>query len=171
MELDPSNEAHVVAIHEAAHALAIERTGATVVRLWIRSYADDGWEGDTGHDGRGALSDVHAAELDRLTYLAGPLAEEKFTGSMNFDECTWDLAMVSSITEQLPESSESLDDATTRVRSLLDHPPSWNLVVDLASAVLELPQGVSLPHDEVVSMASALLAPRPAPGWVIPSAS
>ena len=166
MELDKTNEAHVVAVHEAAHALAVERTGATITNFWMKSH-EAGWEGDVSHGGRAGLSDFDAAELDRMGYLAGPAAEERFAGRCDFDECARDLALAESISEQLPADRESLDVARARVGALLEDEATWAAVATLARKLLDRPERESVSHEEVEEVVVSLLGPPPAPGWTI----
>ena len=164
--LDPTLPSHVVAVHEAAHAVAAERTGTTVTEFWIREH-DDGWEGNVSHAGRPGLIDLDAAELDRLGYLAGPEAEFRFAGACDFDECEWDLDTAQSISDQLPEERETHEAARQRVRLLVADEPTWAVILELAEAVLHRAEGESVPHETVSDAVVSALGPDPAPGWRI----
>ena len=166
IDLDPTIPVHVVAVHEAAHAVAMERTGATVVELWIKHH-DAGWEGNVAHAGRPDLTDLDAAELDRLGYLAGPEAEARFAGACDFDECEWDLEMAQSISDQLPAERQGQDAARERVSRLISDEPTWGAILDLARAVLDRPEGDSVPHQAVSDVVVSALGSDPAPGWTV----
>jgi hypothetical protein len=166
IELDASDPAHIVAVHEAARALAAERTGAIVTEFWMKRH-EDGWEGRVSHAGRPGLTYDDAAELDRLGYLAGPAAEERFAGGRDFDECEDDRSLANLISEKLPTDREAEGDARGRVEGLIADGGTWYVILELARQLLARTEGESVPHDDVANIAVAELGGPAAPGWTL----
>lgn len=132
--LDPSEPAHVTAVHEAGHAVVGDRLGTTIEMATVRQ-AGPHIDGRVDQTPPGFA--YTRALVDRLCALAGPTAELIFAGTAAIGECAQDEEIASSCTTALGEVDRHTDAARDLVARILAEPDIWLAVQHVACFLLE----------------------------------
>lgn len=131
-DLDPADRTHLSAIHEAGHAVAIDRTGCALTHLRLLEVSEGRTHGDTGRGDLADLPETEVARRDRAISLAGPEAERLFAGEVDDEQCAEDEHTANEATEFL---GDELQNARSSVVAALADEHTW-LAVRLTACTL-----------------------------------
>ncbi len=110
-DLDPTDDVHCAAVHEAGHAVAGFRFGLTLVALHIDpgpATCPGKCEFDENANPSG-LDMWGVARVDLATTRAGMVAEEIFSGRSQHDVCEGDLEWSTSIVDGMIQEDAAFD--------------------------------------------------------------
>lgn len=160
-ELDRTNSDHVSAVHEAGHAVAIDRTGCVLRRLTLVKGARDRSHGTTE---RGHLHGLKRDEIirrDRVIALAGPVAERLFNGEADDESCQNDEEFAASATAELGDDQDAVRAA---VALALNEDSIWFAVLTTACEILRAGGFIRSPAGLQAETIRTLLG-EPPPSW------
>lgn len=160
-ELDRANSDHVSAVHEAGHAVAVDRTRCVLRRLALVKGARDRSHGTTE---RGHLSGLEHDEIirrDRVIALAGPEAERLFNGDADDESCEDDEDFAAAATAELGDDQDAVRAA---VAIALNEDPMWFAVLTTACEILGAGGFILRPAELQAETIRPVLG-EPPPSW------
>ena len=132
-ELDPTNPDHVSAVHEAGHAVAMDRNGCVIRTLHLVKGEKDRRQGTTARHNLDGVEETDIVRRDRAIALAGPEAERRFSGEVDDDACENDEQAATAATAIL---GDDLDAVRADVAAALADEDVWFAVEATACELL-----------------------------------
>lgn len=132
-ELDPTNPDHVSAVHEAGHAVAMDRSGCVIRTLHLVKGEKDRSHGTTGRHNLDGVEKAEIVRRDRVIALAGPEAERRFSGEVDNDACENDEQAATAATAMV---GDDLDAVRADVAAALANEDVWFAVEATAYTIL-----------------------------------
>lgn len=129
----PDQADHVSAVHEAGHAVAMDRIGWVIRTLHPVKSGKDRSQGTTGRYNLDRVEEDEIVRRDRVIALAGPEAEGRLSDEVDDDSCENDGQAATAATAML---RDDLDTVRADVAAALADEDVWFAAEAMACAIL-----------------------------------